>query len=626
MHRIAKCVVALIVMCTGLVVALGSPAGAARSISGSHDWSDPAAWQGGRVPASGAAVEIASGSSITLDQNVTVAGLTVDVRASLVFDATLSVSLASTANVIVYGGLTMIPSDASLTHRLDFVNVNDSQFVGGGLNPVASDVGLWVMGDGVLNLRGAAKTSWTNLVGSALASATSIRVADATGWRAGDQIFIAPTQPPSSGAVSYTGFDNSSLNGVNGNVLSLQKPLTFDHPQVNNTWTAEVGNLTRNVTIDGTAGHYSHVFIRSTRAQTVKNVELDYMGVPQNSTPSGVLGRYALHFHMAGNGSVGSVVDGVVVAHSGTHAFVPHGSNGVDFENTVAYDVGDDAYWWDSNTTRLDTSNSSDNVTIKDALAAKVTGGGQGASGFCVCVDNVALSDTLSNSVAVGVNSGTNGAGYRWSNTFGFGSWTFDNNVAHNNKTDGLFSWANNNVQTVTNFTAYNNRNGIVQGAYKNAYHYANVRLYGNSTYGVYLGATARSGGLTFADVQINGAGATGSVGFFACCHQLAGTAYATVISNSTVTNTYYPSVWSVDPHDGDYIKVMDSNLGATGSQHCPDGSLDCGPYYFGNGTEPTSSIEVQNATDGHFVLTPTRSDPKAKFETEWNAWKVVLP
>src|SRR5262249_61497556 len=138
----------------------------------------------------------------------------------------------------------------------------------------------------------------------------------------------------------------------------------------------------RNLKIEGASGRYSHVFIRSTQPQIVKNVEVDYMGVPQKSTPTGVLGRYALHFHMAGDGSVGSVVDGVVVAHSGTHAFVPHGSNGIDIENTIAYDVGDDAYWWDSNT-RTDTTNASDGVTINQALAAKVTGGGIGASGFC---------------------------------------------------------------------------------------------------------------------------------------------------------------------------------------------------------------------------------------------------
>jgi len=350
------------------------------------------------------------------------------------------------------------------------------------------------------------------------------------------------------------------------------------------------------------------------------------MGVPENSTPNGVLGRYGLHFHMAGNGSVGSIVDGVVVAHSGSHAFVPHGSNGVDIENTIAYDVGDDAYWWDSNTSRTDTSNSSDDVTINRALAAKVTGGGPGASGFCLCVNNVDLSDTLSNSVAVGVNSGAAGAGFRWSNNFGFGDWNFDHNLAHNIKTEGIFSWANNHQQTITNFTAYYNRNGITQGAYKNAYHYANIKLYANSKYGVYLGATAQSGGLSFANVQIDGAGVTGSMGFFACCHQIAGTAYATVISNSTVTNTYYPSVWSVDPHDGEYIKVVNSVLGGEGSQHCPSGSLGCGPYYFGNGTEPSSSIEVQNATDGHFDLTPIRTDAHAKFVPAWNAWKVTLP
>src|SRR5262249_11063683 len=161
MRRLGKWFVALTVMCAGLVVALSSPAGAMLSTTGSHSWSDPAAWKGRRLPGPGDGVEIVTGSSITPDQDAAVAGVTVGAGASLVFDGTSSVALASTANVIVLGSLTMIPSDASLTHRLDFVNVDDGAFVGGGMDPIASDVGLWVMGDGVLNLHGAAKTSWT---------------------------------------------------------------------------------------------------------------------------------------------------------------------------------------------------------------------------------------------------------------------------------------------------------------------------------------------------------------------------------------------------------------------------------------------------------------------------------
>jgi hypothetical protein len=626
MRRICRCVVALVVMCAGFV-ALSVAAGAVTSTTGVHDWSDPTAWRSGRIPRPGDSVEIASGASITLDQDATVSGVTVDADAALTFDTSRSVTLGSTANVIVYGGLTMIPSDASVTHRLDFLNVDDSLFVGGGMDPIASDVGLWVMGDGVLNLQGTAKTSWTNLTGSGRRLATSLRLVDAAGWRVGDQIFVAPTQPPSAGTVSYRGFDDATVTAVNGNVVGIDPPLALDHPAVDNKWTAEVANLTRNIKIDGTSGHYSHVFIRSTQPQTVKNVELDYMGVPQTSTPSGVLGRYALHFHMAGNGSVGSVVDGVVVAHSGTHAFVPHGSNGIDFENTIAYDAGDDAYWWDSNPSRTDTSSSSEYVTINRALAAEVTGGGIDASGFCVCVNSVPMSDTLSNSVAVGINSGIDGAGFRWSNNRGFGVWKFDRDLAHNNKNHGIFTWTNDARQhPITNFTAYYTKNGIGAGSYQNSYQYTNIMLYGISRYAVALGASAKPGGVTFTNVRIDGAGVVGTVGFFACCHQIDGTANPTVISNATVVNTYWPSLWSVDPHDGDYIKVVDSNLGAEGSQHCPDGSLGCGPYYLDSGAQPSNSIEVQNATDGHFRLTPTRADPAATFESAWNAWKLPLP
>ena len=51
---------------------------------------------------------------------------------------------------------------------------------------------------------------------------------------------------------------------------------------------------------------------------------------------------------MCGDGSRGSQVVGTVVRDCGSHAFVPHKSNGISFTDCVAYDVNEDAYWWDA--------------------------------------------------------------------------------------------------------------------------------------------------------------------------------------------------------------------------------------------------------------------------------------
>jgi hypothetical protein len=86
------------------------------------------------------------------------------------------------------------------------------------------------------------------------------------------------------------------------------------HPEVNGQWTAEVMDLTRNVRIEGTPGGPAHVFIRSTKPQSIKYAQIRYTGVLKGTnTSSGTSGRYGLHFHMMGDGSRGSVVEGVVV-------------------------------------------------------------------------------------------------------------------------------------------------------------------------------------------------------------------------------------------------------------------------------------------------------------------------
>ena len=101
---------------------------------------------------------------------------------------------------------------------------------------------------------------------------------------------------------------------------------------------------------EGTTTGYTHVFIRSTVPSTIKNAAFRYMAPDFGS--SDITGRYGIHFHMAGNGSRGSVVDGLVIRDTKGHAFVPHMSNGITFKNTIAYNVKGEAYWWDEGTYR----------------------------------------------------------------------------------------------------------------------------------------------------------------------------------------------------------------------------------------------------------------------------------
>ena len=132
---------------------------------------------------------------------------------------------------------------------------------------------------------------------------------------------------------------------------------------------------------------------------------------------------------MCGDGSRGSQVVGTVVRDCGSHAFVPHMSNGVTFKDCVAYSVNEDAYWWDPGTA---TERHDVEPLPRSQVAADPRRSGATAWRGSTLV--VGSGNSLIDSVAVG-NLGSKGAtGFIWPES-GSGLWTFQGCVAHNNKT-----------------------------------------------------------------------------------------------------------------------------------------------------------------------------------------------
>ena len=219
---------------------------------------------------------------------------------------------------------------------------------------LGSDVGLWVTGSGKLHAVGQAKSDWTRLTGSEGTAGNMITVENASGWRVGDQLVVAPSKAPTA-ADAHTAYSFHTIASVNTStgVVQLNANLQNPHPEVAGKWTAEVMNLTRNVKIRGTDAGKAHVMFMSNVNQTIKNVELTDLG-PRQYDPGhlggevqGVTGRYALHFHMMGDAARGSRVEGVAAHDIGNHTFVAHKSHGITFVDTIAHDTVHAAYWWD---------------------------------------------------------------------------------------------------------------------------------------------------------------------------------------------------------------------------------------------------------------------------------------
>ncbi len=367
-----------------------------------------------------------------------------------VFDADVTTTVETAGNVVVLGTLIMHPGRGDVTHTLRFVDVDESRFVGRGMDPVTEDVGLWVVGDGAVDLQGEEKTGWA--------------YEWQEGWD-GDEVIAAPNQPG-----DYDTF----------------RPVAErdDVPEPNELgYAAELMNLTRNVRIEGTPEGKTHVFIRSTRPQTIRHVAIRYVA-PDLADPSlrersqDQTGRYGLHFHHNGEASRGSMVEGVVIRDADNHAFVPHASHGITFRDTIAFKTKSAAYWWDP-TTRLSPGNATNDVLWDHVIAAHVETIDGRDTAFQL---GEGERMTVVDSVAVGVQgSGPADSGYHWPGTEQ-GVWEFRGNIAHNNDANGIFVWQNTSeTHVVEDFTAYYNSSpAIVHGAYRNSYVYRGLTLLDN--------------------------------------------------------------------------------------------------------------------------------------------------
>lgn len=377
-------------------------------------------------------------------------GFVVPADETWIFDPDADTSVIVSGNVIVEGTLMMRPASGDIEHLLRFEDVDNKSFVGGGMDPVESDVGLWVVGDGQLVVEGEEKTAWGYEYDPA--------------WE-GDEVVAAPNTPG-----DYQNFEP---------VTSTPPPNALGYP-------TELLNLTRNVRIEGSAEGYTHVFIRSTRPQTIRFAQLRWVAPELGETHK--TGRYGIHLHMAGDGSRGTVIEGVVIRDTGNHAFVAHASHGVTFRDTIAFQVANEAYWWDeppeSEGDNYNPVNDTNDVVWDRAVAAGVRYGEGGnkfrLSGFFL---GNGQNVTVTNSVAVGVQGeeGVDHSGFTWPEAAG-AVWTFENNIAHNNEAHGIFTWQNNNQRhDVDDFTAYYNAGaGVMHGAYENSYQYTRLTLLEN--------------------------------------------------------------------------------------------------------------------------------------------------
>ena len=320
----------------GLALFLAACSSADKSVTGPGGppvgsllrWSDPGTWPSGQVPAAGDSVVIPAGLRVRLDtsppplHSLTVAG-------DLVLGDR---DIDLTTGWILVDGLLQVGTEAShYTHRAVVTLTGTTG------NPSVAGMGNKVLGvNGRLELHGESRGGWTQLSQSAPAGATNIDLARNLNWRAGDRIALA------SSDYNQDKVEEAMIAAVSGVHLTLVAPLRFSHfgqvltvNRVAVDERAEVGLLTRNITIQGdtgtTPGYGGHIMVMAGATAHVEGVELFQMG------QRGLLARYPMHWHVAGD-VTGQYFRNSAVWRTFNRCVTIHGSDNATVKDNVCYD------------------------------------------------------------------------------------------------------------------------------------------------------------------------------------------------------------------------------------------------------------------------------------------------
>ena len=174
--------------------------------------------------------------------------------------------------------------------------------------------------------------SWVKLGATAQPGQTGLVLAEpVTGWRVGDRIIVTAANLKDEDR-DEPRTEERVIVAVDGITLRLDRPLEHGHLGEGD-FRGEVANLSRNVVVESAdpSGVRGHTMYHAGSAGSVRWAEFRHLG------KKGVLGRYSLHFHLAGDTMRGSVVEGASIWDSHNRWLVIHGTNRLVVRDCVGY-------------------------------------------------------------------------------------------------------------------------------------------------------------------------------------------------------------------------------------------------------------------------------------------------
>ncbi|MEM6253476.1 MAG: G8 domain-containing protein [Cyanobacteria bacterium P01_D01_bin.156] len=335
----------------------------------SGSWFDPKTWAGGRIPGQNAKVFVPDGIKVNYDNvsNTRLFGLRVDGHLDFATNADTKMVI-DTFLVSSQGTLTIGTEDNPVQGNVKTeILIADNGAIDTKWDPEQLSRGI--VSHGTVSIHGQAKTSHLKVAKDPSAGDKTIALSDVPiNWQVGDQIVLTGTEYQVNG----TQDEQRTITAINGNRITLDKALSYNHDTPRSDLKAYVANQSRNIVVATENGdklpanqrghimfmHSDNVDVRYVEfnelGRTDKSQLLDDFKVTSGHAPKRILkdgepitgertnirGRYAVHLHRTGvNGDeTPAVLVGNSVIGSPGWGIVQHDSYAV-LENNVAYDV-----------------------------------------------------------------------------------------------------------------------------------------------------------------------------------------------------------------------------------------------------------------------------------------------
>ncbi len=160
-----------------------------------------------------------------------------------------------------------------------------------------------------------------------------------SGWRIGDQVIVTATTRQNKVKKTFrpsthdsTQTEHRTITAIDGTQLTLDRPFEFEHV-AEGVYRADVANLSRNVVVESASPDdvRGHTMYHRHSSGSISYAEFRHLG------KRNVLGRYSLHFHLAGDTMRGSSVIGASIWDSHNRWLAIHGTNYLVVRDCVGY-------------------------------------------------------------------------------------------------------------------------------------------------------------------------------------------------------------------------------------------------------------------------------------------------